>query len=642
MKKILQLNLKVLFILGLLSFSMNMSAQENRSFDGKGNNLQHPQWGAVGTNQLQVLPNGFADGISEPGGINRPSPRVISNSVFNQEGLLPDELTLSDYAWVWAQFIDHDITLVGDNHNERLEIPIPKGDPFFDPSSTGTAKINILRSSSDPNSGTSTSNPRAFPNIISSYIDASAIYGSTEERANWLRSFEGGKIRMSAGNLLPYNTTTGEKNGPVDVDAPEMAMANPFFTKWFVSGDIRANENPLLTSLHTIFTREHNRQCEQLAAKNPDWNDEQLYQHARKIVGGLMQAIVYEEWLPVLGVHLGEYGAYDPLVEVGVMNIFSAAAYRYGHSVINSKIFRMDNNKNTIPEGDILLRDAFFNPNVISELGGIDPLLIGMSWQVEQDFDCKMVHDLRNFLFGAPGSGGLDLAAINIQRGRERGLPDYNTARVGFGLPRVESFNKLTNNPWLNQTLEQVYGDINNVDAWVGFLAEDHMSDALFGRSVMRIMEKQFSILRDGDRYYYEIDPGLSDEEKEEIKNTRLKEVIMRNSGVISDAMPASVFVVKLSTPVTNVIKDFESIKVEVYPNPTTKNLFINVAAFNNGQASLEITDLLGQVIQQKTLEVLEGMNTFEFNLDESLASGIYIVTLRMNNRVGRQKIYKN
>ena len=639
MKKHLQLSLKVLFILGLLSFHVNLSAQENRSFDGRGNNLQHPQWGAVGRNQLHVLPNGFADGVSEPGGTDRPGPREISNKVFNQENLLPDPLKLSDYAWVWAQFIDHDITLVGDNPNEHLDIAIPMGDPWFDPASTGTATIEMSRSASDPNSGTDPSNPRAFPNLISSYIDASAIYGSSEERASWLRSFEGGKIRMSAGNLLPYNTTTGEYNAPIDPDAPEMAMANPYFTKWFVSGDIRANENPLLTSFHTIFTREHNRLCDKLAIEHPDWNDEQLYQHARKIVGGLMQAIVYEEWLPTLNVHLGEYGGYDPLVEVGIMNIFSAAAYRYGHSVINSTIYRMDNNKNTIPEGDMLLRDAFFNPNVISDANGIDPLLIGMAWQVEQDFDCKMVHDLRNFLFGAPGSGGLDLAALNINRGRDRGLPDYNTVRAGFGLPRIESFSTMTNNPWLNQVLEDVYGDINNVDAWVGLLAEDHMSDALFGRTVMRIMEKQFSILRDGDRYYYEIDPGLSDEEKTEIKNTTLKEIIMRNSGVIYTAMPDNVFIVSSPTAVSNV--DIETIDLEVYPNPTSNNLFINVAALDNGKADLQITDLLGQVIQQQSLDVSEGMNTFEFNLNEGLASGIYLVTLRMDNRMGRQKIYK-
>ncbi len=128
---------------------------------------------------------------------------------------------------------------------------------------------------------------------------------------------------------------------------------------------------------------------------------------SRRIIGAKIQAIVYEEWLPTLGVHLPEYNGYDALVNPGIMNVFSVAAYRYGHTVVNSTIVRMNNEGNLIPAGNILLRNAFFNPIVLVESGGVDPFLIGMATQVEQDFDCKLVHDLRNFLFGPPGFGGL-------------------------------------------------------------------------------------------------------------------------------------------------------------------------------------------------------------------------------------------
>ncbi len=303
-------------------------------------------------------------------------------------------------------------------------------------------------------------------------------------------------MRVSQGNLLPWNTLSGEFESPLDPQAPEMAMPLPHVTRWFVAGDVRANENPSLTGMHTLFIREHNRLCDELKIEHPDWGDEQLYQHARKLVGGQMQAIVYEEWLPVMGMKLPTYNGYDVSINPGIMNVFSAAAYRYGHTTINSLLVRMDNEGNTISSGDILLRDAYFNPDATYGIGGIEPYLIGMATVVQQDFDCKIVDDLRNFLFGPPGAGGLDLAVLNISRGRERGLPDYNTVRTDFGLDPISTFQGMTVDPLMNQALEFTYGDINGIDPWVGMLAENHMPDALFGQTAMTIVEQQFMALR--------------------------------------------------------------------------------------------------------------------------------------------------
>ncbi len=523
-----------------------------------------------------------------------------------------------------------------DGGTEPLNIPVPSGDVYFDPNGTGTVVIEMSRSAYDPATGTDPSNPRAFPNGISSFVDASGVYGSDEEKANWLRTFEGGKLKTSAGDLLPYNTTTGEYDAVVDPNAPEMAMPNPSLTKWFVAGDVRANENICLTSCHTLFVREHNRLCDELAGANPTWTDEQLYQHARKIVGGLVQAIVYEEWLPTLGVHMEEYTGHDPTLETGIYNVFSASAYRYGHSVINSNIVRLNNDGGVISQGNILLRDAFFNPPVLVDGGGIDPLLKGMATQVEQDFDAKMIHDLRNFLFGPPGSGGLDLASLNINRGRERGLPDYNTARVDFGLPHVDSFDDMTSNSELNNLLEIVYGDVDNIDSWVGFLAEDHMSTTLFGMTVMTIMDRQFTLLRDGDRFYYENDPWLSLEEKEEIKNTRMVDIILRNSGALH--LQDNVFLARIHTATNEV--ETQAVEMTVYPNPASDNFFINVATIHRGEAFVQITDLLGHVVLEKTLDMTETHN-FELHLDSYLPNGIYNLILRTGNQVGHQKIIK-
>lgn len=151
--------------------------------------------------------------------------------------------------------------------------------------------------------------------------------------------------------------------------------------------------------MHTLFTREHNRLCTKLANEFPSWNDEELYQRARKLVGAEIQAITYEEWLPELGMELDTYLGYNASVDPGIMNVFSAAAYRYGHTTINSVLVRMDNAGNYMAEGDILLRDAYFNPGATKDIGGIEPYLIGMSTVIQQDFDCKIIDDLRNFLW---------------------------------------------------------------------------------------------------------------------------------------------------------------------------------------------------------------------------------------------------
>jgi peroxidase len=633
-------------LLGLITLTLglgfaNIQAQEIRTYDGYGNNYQHPEWGAVGTPQLLLTSNGFADQVSEPGGYDRPNPRHISNSIFNQDGVLPDVLELSDYAFIWGQFIDHDITLVHETEEEVIDVAIPEGDPYFDPLGTGNKIMHVKRSVYTEDSGTDPGNPRAFPNDISAFIDGSAVYGSDEARANWLRTFENGKLKTSAGNLLPYNTTTNEAGSPVDPDAPMMAMMNPYLSRWFVAGDLRANENVNLTVFHTLWVREHNRVCDELIEENPDWNDEQLYQHARRIIGAKIQAIVYEEWLPSLGVHLPEYTGYDALVNPGIMNIFSVAAYRYGHTVVNSTIVRMNNEGNIIPAGNILLRNAFFNPVILVESGGLDPFLIGMATQVEQDFDCKMVHDLRNFLFGSPGLGGLDLAVLNITRGRERGLTDYNTIRTNFGLPALEGFDELSSNPWQNQVFEGVYGDINKIDPWVGMLAEDHMESALFGPTVMAIMARQFKALRDGDRFYYENDPAFTEAEIQELKQTRFKDIIMANTGVA--AMQDNVF---LMTPhgVTDLYNTAEEPEVEIaaYPNPVTEKLFINFHSDLATEVVLQVTDLKGVVVEEKVVDVNTGMNTVEFDLDKQLPNGVYLVSLIQDGKIGRQRIFKN
>ena len=347
------------------------------------------------------------------------------------------------------------------------------------------------------------------------------IYGSDVETAASLRTMSGGRMRTSAGNLLPIDSASGQ----------------------FLAGDIRAAENPELTSIQTLFVREHNRFADSIAVRNPRLRDEEIYQQARLRVMAEIQAITYNEFLPgLLGPAApGAYRGYDPRVNPGIATEFATAAYRVGHTLVGDDIEFLDNNGNEIRDA-LELRDAFFNPTVIAETG-IGPILKYLASDNAQEVDTKVVSGLRNFLFGQPGQGGLDLAALNIQRGRDHGLADYNTTRAAYGLPRVQSFADITSDPTLQQRLRTVYGTVDKIDLWVGGLAERHLPGSSVGPTFARIISDQFARLRDGDRFWYQNvfhGPELND-----LQHTKLADVIRRNTSI--DNLQDNVFFFKTS-----------------------------------------------------------------------------------------------
>lgn len=522
----------LLSVVCLLFLALPTNAQNIRNYDGTGNNIDNYEWGAAHSQMTRLTPAVYADGIGAVGGNDRPNPRAVSNAVFAQEDLFDDPRNMSDYCWVWGQFIDHDLVLTEDSP-EFIYVQVPAGDPLFDPWNTGAALIPLRRSQAVAGSGTDVNNPLEYANALTAFIDGSAVYGSDEARADWLRTHQDGKMKTSAGNLLPYNTYTGEIDAPVDPNAPFMDDATGQLDKLFVAGDLRANENVLLLAMHTLLVREHNYQCDVIKLQHPAWGDELVFQHARRKVGGLIAAITYEQWLPAMGVHLDPYYGYNANVNPAITNDFSAAAFRMGHTLLSGSIKRMDMDGNTIPEGDLELKDAFFQTEIINEGGGLGCLFKGMATQPQQMMDGKVVDAVRNFLFGPAGAGGLDLVSINIARGRERGVADFNTIRAALGLEPYEDFEDMTNDAELANILGTELGyNVSNLDAWVGMLTEKHMPDALFGETVMEIMKLQFESLRAGDRFYYENDPLLSDAEKDEIKNTMLRDLVMRNTDI--------------------------------------------------------------------------------------------------------------
>jgi hypothetical protein len=490
--------------------------------DGIGNNVANPAWGSTGQQLLRTAPAAYADGVSTPAGATRAGARAVSDLVAaaSPEGTINDR-NMSAFVYAWGQFIDHDIDLTPNGSPaESFNVPVPAGDPYFDPSDTGTQVISLNRSQYDPATGTAADNPRQQVNVITAYIDGSMVYGSDPTRAAALRSFAGGRLKTSAGDLLPFNTD----------GLPNANDAHLFpDDQLFLAGDVRANENIELTALQTLFMREHNRIADGLAAANPGLSDQQLYQRARQTVIAEIQSITYNEFLPaLLGRGLGTYRGYDPTVNAGIANEFSTAAFRLGHSMLGDDIEFLDNNGQDVHD-EVALSQAFFNPGLVEETG-IDPILKYLASDRAQEIDTQVVNSVRNFLFGPPGAGGLDLASLNIQRGRDHGLADYNSARAAYGLPRVTDFNQITSDPVLQQKLKDVYGSVDNIDLWVGGLAEDHVSGGSVGPTFRRILTDQFRRLRDGDRYWFE--NQFSGGQLFRLEQTQLSDVIRRNSGI--------------------------------------------------------------------------------------------------------------
>lgn len=506
-----------------------MSKFESRTFDGSNNNLNFRDWGKANTRLRRGVLPAYGDGVSTLArrGRENPDARVVSNTIIAQDEPLASPSGLSDLVWAWGQYLDHEIDLTESDANEAENIVVAKGDPSLPKGGI----IPFNRSVFDPSTGTGPTNPRQQINQISTYIDASNVYGSDDCRAHVLRTLEKGMLKSTGGpdgDLLPLNT----------MGLPNAAFGETPADQFFVAGDIRTNENSMLTSMHTLFMREHNRVCEDIMC-SPDkyglqgeLDDETIYQMARKVVGGIQQAITYNEFLPALlgtdtCISISPYEGYQCNVEASIDNTFSTACYRVGHTMVSENLFL----RGECPP-EISLADAFFKPEQVQKYG-IGPFLAGGAGRVMQKIDVQVVNALRNNLFAGPEGGVMhDLASLNIQRGRDHGLPDYNTCRQAYGLPPVYEFSDITNNRTVAKNLQRTYGDVDSIDPWVGGLAEEHVPGANLGPFIGAVLKQQYERLRDGDRFWYQNDPALPEGVKQEIECTTFSQVINRNTGL--------------------------------------------------------------------------------------------------------------
>ena len=453
-----------------------------RTYDGSGNNLTNTGWGSAGTT---FDSRAQSDDMTRTDG---PDARDVSTNMGDGGYDAPTSSQgLSSMFWAWGQFLDHDITLTAESHDEELALGGDMG--------------SVTRSTRE--NGTQINNATA-------YIDASMVYGTSEADATALRENDGtGRMIIDEDGYLPT-----DENGQ------------------FKAGDPRVGEQQQLTAMHTIFAREHNRIADTLSEANTEWSGEKVYQEARSLVGAQIQAVTYNEWLPkLLGDDaMGEYGGYDSSQSATLTNEFSTCAFRFCHSMIPDELERLAENGDPIAQGHLKLRDGFFNPDEFRDAGGTDPLLRGLAQQEAMEVDMMMSDELRNFLNAGDDVDG-DLMARNIARGRDHGIENYNVLRAAYGLDPVETWAELSDDPLVVAELQDLYGATpDGLDPFLGALLERPKDGSLLGELNWSIITDQFTRLRDGDRFWYE--NLFGDDVLAWLNNRSLSDIIRDNTGI--------------------------------------------------------------------------------------------------------------
>ncbi|CAG9808741.1 unnamed protein product [Chironomus riparius] len=524
-----------------------------RTHDGTCNNFRKLRWGSSHMPFHRFLHPEYSDGLeairnSVDGGA-LPSARFVSLVV---HGYREDESQVTMMLLQWGQLIDHDLTATLQPRSINGSIPrccesvtvhplclpmkVPRDDPFL--AHLGVKCLEFLRSAPAQRRDCFLS-WREQTNQVTSFIDASPVYSSSPRTAD--------NARILRNGLLLFG------RGPPSED---ICLHGGFGHQCIRAGDSRAGEQPGLLALHTVFVAEHNRIALELSDMNNHWSDEKIYQETRRIIAAIFQHITYREFLPlVLGREVcrlfeldlktsGFYDDYDPKINPTIANAFSAAAFRFGHSMVQGTILRSDSNYRFI-NNNVSLHEENSHGD-IGETGSLHRIIRGMTTQRTLKRDEFMTPELTNHLFQ---SGifpfGMDLAAINIQRGRDHGLPSYVDWREPCGLSSIRNWDDLevVAGPNSANRMRRAYSNIEDIDLFVGGLSERPVRGGLVGPTFACIIAQQFSNLRKGDRFWYEnsgFESSFTLAQLNSIRQVTLSQILCRSLGSINLLQPHS------------------------------------------------------------------------------------------------------
>nr|XP_054391629.1 lactoperoxidase [Pongo abelii] len=538
-----------------------------RTITGDCNNRRKPALGAANRALARWLPAEYEDGLSLPfgwtpgktrNGFPLPLAREVSNKIvgyLNEEGVLDQNRSL--LFMQWGQIVDHDLDFAPDTELGSSEYSKAQCDEYC---IQGDNCFPIMFPPNDPKARTQgkcmpffragfvcptppyKSLAREQINALTSFLDASFVYSSEPSLASRLRNLSSPLGLMAVNQEvsdhgLPYLPYDSKKPSPCEF------INTTARVPCFLAGDSRASEHILLATSHTLFLREHNRLARELKRLNPQWDGEKLYQEARKILGAFVQIITFRDYLPIL---LGDYmqkwippyQGYSESVDPRISNVFTFA-FRFGHLEVPSSMFRLDENYQPWgPEPELPLHTLFFNTWRMVKDGGIDPLVRGLLAKKSKltKQNKMMTGELRNKLFQPTHRiHGFDLAAINTQRCRDHGQPGYNSWRAFCDLSQpqtLDELNTVLKNKMLAKKLLGLYGTPDNIDIWIGAIAEPLVERGRVGPLLACLLGKQFQQIRDGDRFWWE-NPGVfTKEQKDSLRKMSFSRLVCDNTRI--------------------------------------------------------------------------------------------------------------
>lgn len=527
-----------------------------RTIDGSCNNLENPKLGSAMTAYTRLLFPNYMDGIQEPrharyGDNALPNPRLVSSRLSTPSDQSDVSRTL--VVMQWSDFITHDlahtpvrkmisngmpISCCMDDGNELPPrhlhpdcsvILIQDQDPIY--SSHSVRCMSYVRSlpvlRSDCNFG-----PLEQMNQVSHFLDGSTIYGSTPGRSTKLRTFQGGQLRVEVENNRHYLPTA-------DSEPFSLCLSS----KCYLSGDDRVNAEPSLVVMHTIWHREHNRVANKLAEINPSWSDETLYQEARRIVVAEIQHITYNEWLPIilgrnyardLGLLMDHNQNYNSDEDPAVANEVATAALQFQKSLKQSYLRIMDENRGV--NKTLRLCDNYYKPEIIENENIFDGIIKSLTTQTSQIMDVNVIPDLTHQFFKTNGELGLDAVSLDIQRGRDHGLPGYNYYRNYCGLPVARKFDDFKQ---MGNKLRALYNSPDDVDLFIGGMVEkpEDEEEGILGPTFRCLIAEQFTRTRRADRFFYDSPSQphpFTKDQLDNIRNVTLARIFCDNGDNIS------------------------------------------------------------------------------------------------------------
>ena len=519
-----------------------------RTIDGTCNNLCKPFQGSAHTAFRRLIPSKYEDGVSDMIGKRQangtnikpgsgpfdppyPSPRFISQRIVANDS--SNELPLTHMVMQWGQFLDHDLDLAPEPEDVKCgtdcsendvcqPIHIHPKDKVFGGTRTNTCMPFKRSIPACTSTASGRFSPREQINDLTSYIDGSQIYGSSDKIARKLRTFRNGQLRTSSRKNLPHTS-----------DDCMMGAS-----RCFLAGDVRSNEQVGLTAMHTLWVREHNRIAKELKIMNSRWNDEKLYQETRKIIGAMLQKITYKDFLPklmaswMINTLIPPYKGYNASVDASIPNVFATGAFRFGHSLVRpvfsrylSDLYERGTNK------PLNLVKSFFNIKAFQETR-VGAIFRGLATDSSQRMDESLNSVLTTQLFKKTSAPGLDLASLNLQRQRDHGLPSYTVWR-NYCLRQFPRLPLATmRSHTLHRQLRKTYGNLENVDFWLGGISETRLRSGVLGPTFACIFGLTFQNLRDGDRFWYERPGVFTSLQRREINRATLSRVICDNTDI--------------------------------------------------------------------------------------------------------------